>query len=101
MALFDGSLTARSPATQLPTRVPSASVNVADVISGSPGSNDHPEIHRAPTRTVASDPEAGTRIRAPLAPAPSAPPAPPAPLAPAPLAPSAPLAPLAPFAAAP
>src|SRR5260221_626859 len=60
MALFEGSVTAGSPATQVPTTVPSASENVADVISGSPGSKDHPAIQRARTREEASLARGGT-----------------------------------------
>lgn len=59
MALFAGSVTGPSPATQVPTTVPFASENVAEVISGSPGSKDQPDIQRGRTRDAASVPPAG------------------------------------------
>src|SRR5436190_15127832 len=60
MAVPGGSVTGPSPATQLPARVPSASVKLADVISGSPGSNDHPAIQIVRRVRVASAAPAGT-----------------------------------------
>src|SRR4029450_12556210 len=67
MAVSNGSMTAASPATQLPTTVPSASEKVAEVINGSPGSKDQPETHGAatgatPSAAPAATLTAGTRI---------------------------------------